>query len=165
MSITQNEFDKIIERLEMAVEPLVPEKGNPKRAGVYYERLKGQDFGVLWKAISILLDNYKYKRFPTIAEILDACADADRRIKWAIMKDAEREAGGSNYDPKSACLKCGGTGWTLIEYFEPLYQLDHEKAVNCSCAIGQARAAAWKADPSWESPNVTGNIYERIDES
>lgn len=148
--ITHDEFTRIMERMELATETL-----EEKKVEVYFDLLKGQDFVVLRKAVTILLENYKYKRFPPIAEIKDACKDAAARIAWAINKES------CELEGKQECGKCRGMGWVTVEYFEPLYRATHEKAVNCSCWIGRNRMAAWKRDPNPDSPVMGERVYER----
>jgi hypothetical protein len=155
--LTQDEFVKCMGRLQEATEKL-----SPAKTAIYFDRLKHTDFNVLWKAITIMLDNYKYKRFPSIAEIKDAIKDADRMIAWAIAKEAKAFDPGRFKDER--CPICSDTGWEVITYFEPLYNADHEKAVNCSCPIGVARRNAWAKDAGRDIPATNESAYAYLEE-
>jgi hypothetical protein len=157
MIITKSEFNKCMARLETATEPL----GDIK-AELYYERLKENDFNVLWKACTILLDNYKYKRFPSIGEIKDAMHDADRSIKYAKACEVgalEKE----HFGEGPRCSRCEDTGWVVVNEYDEFYKQEHERAVNCSCPIGRARYDAWRTNPSKDLPPMKDRAYEYED--
>lgn len=89
---------------------------------IYYDRLNNIEEYWLGKAVKILLDEHKFKRFPVPKEIKDA-------VQEAHDKSAEESFG-----PPEGCESCNHTGIKLVE----------NEASPCSCPLGNAIAKGWK---------------------
>jgi len=105
-------FEKAVIKLELAFNPISKNSDErDEKINVYYNRLKFTDEYVLNKAIIWLQDNYGYRNFPLIADILKAI----HVVKESMQKE---------YHLGEECDECQGTGWVIR---------------NCTDEIGRAR--------------------------
>jgi len=134
------EFDKIIVKLESAFKLISKnETERDEKIETYYSRLKYTDEYILNKAVIWLQDNYEYRNFPLIADILKAI----RGVKESMRKE---------YHPgENECEHCQGTGWLITDCTDELGKVmqynqarpcpycDTGKAVKKACAIKDAK--------------------------
>jgi len=123
------EFEKSIEKLERAFKPLSKnEDERSEKIEEYYSRLKFTDEYILSKAVVFLQDNYEYRNFPLIADILKAI----RGVKESMRKE---------YHPgENECEHCQGTGWLITDCTDELGKVMHyNQARPCPyCDTGKA---------------------------
>lgn len=126
-------FERSIVKLERAFKPLSKNSDErDEKVEAYYDRLKFTDEYVLNKAIVWLQDNYEFRNFPLIADILKAI----QGVKESMRKE---------YHPGEECEYCSGTGWIIsgdIDNFgrensmaSPCNFCEDGRAVKKACAI------------------------------
>lgn len=128
------EFEQAILKLERAFKPMSKNSDErDEKIDIYYNRLKFTDEYILNKAITYLQDNYEYRNFPLIADILKAVY----RAKESMRKE---------YHQEEECEHCQGTGWIVTDCTDALGKhMQYTQARPCPyCDVGNAVKKACK---------------------
>jgi len=161
------EFEKSIEKLERAFKPLSKnEDERSEKIEEYYSRLKYTDEYILNKAVIHLQDNYEYRSFPLIADILKAI----RGVKESMRKE---------YHPgENECEHCQGTGWLISDCTDELGKIMHYnqarpcpycdagKAVKNACKIHDAKTGRqkYRIQLKKTATELTDNLPDKEDD-
>jgi len=143
------------------------EKERDAKVEAYYDRLKFTDEYILSKAKAVvyLQNNYEYRNFPLIADILKAI----RGVKESMRKE---------YHPgENECEHCQGTGWLISDCTDELGKVMHYnqarpcpycdtgKAVKKACAIKdrQVGRQRYRIELKKTAKELTDNLQDEPD--
>ena len=145
-------FVVFVEKIERSFKPLAKDEDErAEKVEVYYDRLKNVDEYVLGKAISYLQDNYEFRNFPLIADILSA-------IQY--VKDSMRK----EYHQEEECGDCQGTGYIIKDIIDRFGRETNE-ASPCHCSAGDIIRRAWKLhDARVGRQRYTVKLKKAVDE-